>query len=349
MRHLFLPACLCLMTLSNPTSSESGLSMEQFSGVNSEIKEASVEIAGAPVAREENKAEDVPAAVAEDKTEEASDPDAENSASAAPAADPQIPLPAPRPTPKPVVARSNQEICDTLIESAQTNNLPVPFFIHLLFRESHFKPDAVSPAGAQGIAQFMPETAANVGLDNPFDPLQAIAASARLLRDLVRQFGNVGLAAAAYNAGPRRIHDWLAKKGKLPDETQTYVKIITGRPAATWTSAAKGGSPPALPRQAPCQQAARVIAASAAPDAPARPDLRVSGSRSASRAMIAARAHGRLARRTIDKTPAIVAAERSGQKPGKAAEVRAAKSERGAVQLAAASKKKHHRLQLSQR
>ena len=83
--------------------------------------------------------------------------------------------------------------------------MPIPFFIRLLFQESGFKPDVVSRAGAQGIAQFMPETAATVGLDNPFDPMQAIAASARLLRNLVRQFGNLGLAAAAYNAGPRRI------------------------------------------------------------------------------------------------------------------------------------------------
>ena len=122
--------------------------------------------------------------------------------------------------PKPVVWRSSQEICDTLITAAQSNDLPIPF-IRLLFQESGFKPDVVSSAGAQGIAQFMPETAATVGLDNPFDPLQAIAASARLLRDLVKQFGNLGLAAAAYNAGPRRIQDCLAKKGKLPDGRST--------------------------------------------------------------------------------------------------------------------------------
>ena len=58
----------------------------------------------------------------------------------------------------------------------------------------------------------MPETAAERGLDNPFDPLQAIPESARLLRDLSKKFGNLGLAAAAYNAGPKRVEDWLAKK-----------------------------------------------------------------------------------------------------------------------------------------
>jgi hypothetical protein len=116
---------------------------------------------------------------------------------------------------KPLVQRSRREVCDTLVQSAQSNALPIPFFIRLLFQESGFRPDVVSHAGAQGIAQFMPETAASVGLDNPFDPLQAIAASTRLLRNLVTKFGNLGLAAAAYNAGPRRIHDWLGQEEQI--------------------------------------------------------------------------------------------------------------------------------------
>jgi hypothetical protein len=115
----------------------------------------------------------------------------------------------------------------------------VPFFIRLLDQESNFRPHAISTAGALGMAQFMPETAADRGLDNPFDPLQAIPASARLLRDLSQKFGNLGLAAAAYNAGPRRVEDWLASKAKLPQETQNYVKTITGWPAETWTVASR--------------------------------------------------------------------------------------------------------------
>src|SRR5262249_52155255 len=126
----------------------------------------------------------------------------------------------PAATAKPVVDRSRREICGTLVQSAQSNALPVPFFIRLLLHESGLRPHVASRAGAEGTAQFMPETARSVGLDNPFDPLQAIAASARLLRNLVTKFGNLGLAAAAYNAGPRRIHDWLVRKGKLPQETQ---------------------------------------------------------------------------------------------------------------------------------
>ena len=163
----------------------------------------------------------------------------------------------PTPVAKPVVER---EICDRLVESAQSNDLPIPFFIRLLWQESGFKPDVVSRAGAQGIAQFMPETAAAVGLDNPFDPLQAIAASARLLRTLVAKFGNLGLAAAAYNAGPGRIQNWLARKSKLPQETQHYVKTITGRPAETWKGRKAPDPMHSLPRQAPCREDAGVIA-----------------------------------------------------------------------------------------
>ena len=163
----------------------------------------------------------------------------------------KIPLP---PVPKPIVNRSREEICDTLAKAAQSNNLPVPFFIRLLFQESSFQPGVVSSAGAEGIAQFMPETSQSEGLDNPYDPLQAIPASARLLRKLFAQFGNLGLAAAAYNAGPKRIQDWLAKKGDLPEETQGYVKTVTGRPAETWRVASADGTALSVPDDAPCKE-----------------------------------------------------------------------------------------------
>jgi len=214
-------------------------------------------------------------------------------------------------TAKRVVARSDREICDTLITSAQSNQLPIPFFIRLLFQESGFKPDVISRAGAQGIAQFMPETASRVGLENPFDPMQAIAASARLLRDLVNQFGNLGLAAAAYNAGPRRIQDWLARKGKLPDETQHYVKTITGRPAENWKAAVAVTPLQDVPREAPCQEAAGVVAASV--PQPDQPGTRIR----------TARVRGPV--------------------------YRGAKREHGSTQLAAARKKRHEKVRLSQR
>jgi hypothetical protein len=176
-----------------------------------------------------------------------------------------LPLPPERPPAKNVVQRSTDEVCETVSRAAQTNNLPAPFFIRLLFQESGFDPGSVSHAGAQGIAQFMPETAASVGLKNPFDPLQAIPAAARLLRNLVDKFGNLGLAAAAYNAGPGRIQHWLTHKSTLPDETKGYVKIITGVPAEHWKGATQVATATKLPTHAPCKD---ILVASADPDLP---------------------------------------------------------------------------------
>ena len=90
--------------------------------------------------------------------------------------------------------------------------------------ESGFDPDAISPAGAQGIAQFMPATAAAYGLGDPFDPAAAIDAQAHLMSDLLRQFGSPALALAAYNAGPAAV----AGCGCVPaiPETTAYVARI---------------------------------------------------------------------------------------------------------------------------
>jgi uncharacterized membrane protein YeaQ/YmgE (transglycosylase-associated protein family) len=171
-----------------------------------------------------------------------------------------LPLATLRPLLKPVIYRSREEVCTTLIQAARTNDLPTHFFIRLLYQESNFRPAAISSAGALGIAQFMPETATDRRLDNPFDPLQAIPASARLLRDLYQKFGNLGLAAAAYNAGPKRIMDWRANGGQLPQETQDYVKAITGWPAESWSEPQAGSPALKLPRAAPCQEAAGLLA-----------------------------------------------------------------------------------------
>src|SRR6516165_797163 len=176
-----------------------------------------------------------------------------------------------RPMMKPIVYRSREEICASLAEAIRNNDLPPHFFIRLLYQESSFRPYVISSAGALGIAQFMPETANERGLDNPFDPAQAIPASARLLKDLSRKFGNLGLAAAAYNAGPKRIQDWLANKGPLPQETQDYVKVITSRPAETWTGAQSGSPAVKLPPLAPCQELAGLLAANGPDEIPLPP------------------------------------------------------------------------------
>ena len=95
-----------------------------------------------------------------------------------------------------------------------------------IYAESYFNPFARSRAGAQGIAQFMPGTARAYGLSNPFNATAAIDAQAHLMRDLLRRFGSVPLALAAYNAGPAAV----ARCGCIPPypETQGYVARILG-------------------------------------------------------------------------------------------------------------------------
>ena len=158
--------------------------------------------------------------------------------------------------------------CDLIESSAGENGLPVAYFARLIWRESSFRATAVSPVGAQGIAQFMPGTAAERGLADPFDPIQAIPASARLLKSLVQRFGNLGLAAAAYNAGPRRVEDWLADSGGLPRETRSYVAAVTGRTAEEWRDLREEPSSgqAAAPREAP--EAATCLEVLAALDSP---------------------------------------------------------------------------------
>ena len=164
--------------------------------------------------------------------------------------------------PRAVSTVSNKELCETLVSSAHERRLPVSFFTNLIWQESRFDSRTVSRAGAQGIAQFMPAVSKEVGLDNPFDPRKAIPAAARLLRALADKFGNLGLAAAAYNAGPGRVRDWIAKRGKLPSETRSYVVTITGHQADTWRASRRPASTAfAVPSGVPCHAVAMFAAA----------------------------------------------------------------------------------------
>lgn len=159
-------------------------------------------------------------------------------------------------------ASSKAAMCETLAAAAQENKLPVGFFVRLINQESGFDPKIVSSAGAQGVAQFMPEVAKEWGLKNPFDPHAALMASARFLRSLFDQFGNWGLAAAAYNGGGGRVQKWLDKRGTLPAETRHYVQTITGVPPERWVGTRDRGTF-TLPARAPCQEIAHLA------DAPA--------------------------------------------------------------------------------
>jgi hypothetical protein len=154
------------------------------------------------------------------------------------------------------------DICRALEQDAAENELPVEFFARVIWQESRFNARAVSNKGARGIAQFMPATADYRGLIDPFDPIEALKNSARYLRDLKARFGNLGLAAAAYNAGPGRVSAWLTSHRPLPGETRNYVAIITGWTADEWASA----NPPktsetTIPQGVPCTRLANLILA----------------------------------------------------------------------------------------
>jgi hypothetical protein len=172
---------------------------------------------------------------------------------------PAVPIELPPPAANPPTA---DDICRTLEQAAAENGIPVEFFARVIWQESRFNARAVSLKGASGIAQFMPQTASWHGLADPFDPIEALRHSAGYLRELRDRFGNLGLAAAAYNAGPGRVSAWLTSHHPLPGETRNYVAIVTGWTADEWAS----GSPPqtadtTIPQGVPCTRLANLILA----------------------------------------------------------------------------------------
>jgi hypothetical protein len=144
---------------------------------------------------------------------------------------------------------AREAMCLMIESAAKASNLPLEFFARVIWQESRFRSDAIGPMTrrgqrAQGIAQFMPGTANERGLLDPFNPVQALPKSAEFLAELRDQFGNLGLAAAAYNAGPRRVQEWLTGTGAMPQETRSYVLAITGSTVEDWAKAQKGGRTP---------------------------------------------------------------------------------------------------------
>ena len=121
-----------------------------------------------------------------------------------------------------------------LSHAAQRWNVSATLLAAQLYAESNFNPLAISGAGAQGIAQFMPGTAAAIGLADPFDAERAIDAQAHLMRDLLRRFPAIPLALAAYNAGPTPV----AACGCVPanGESPGYVARILGLMAGAGAS-----------------------------------------------------------------------------------------------------------------
>jgi soluble lytic murein transglycosylase-like protein len=238
---------------------------------------------------------------------------------------PPVPLPSRRP---PTYA----EMCDALASAASAHSLPAPFLIRLIWQESRFRHNVISHAGAQGIAQFMPETASDMGLDDPFDPLEALPVSAHFLRKLIERFGNLGLAAAAYNAGPKRVLDWLAGKGQLPKETQDYVKTITGQPAEKWRKPEATASLQRVPPRAPCQREAGLYAADGPDHIPLPPD------RTPEKTLVAAadkKIDSKKAKAKASETRLAKAESASDSKPTAKSDAKIDKPEHKTIQLAA--------------
>lgn len=119
------------------------------------------------------------------------------------------------------------EILKLLHSAADDAGVDRDLYESLIAIESSFNPHAVSPAGAKGLAQLMPGTAAALGVSDPFDPEQSLRGGARYLAQLLAQFGDAKLAVAAYNAGPGRVERY----GGIPPirETQDYVQKVFNR------------------------------------------------------------------------------------------------------------------------
>lgn len=163
------------------------------------------------------------------------------------------------------------DLCDALEIYARGADLPPGFFTRLIWRESRFDPAAISPKGAQGVAQFIPATARRRGLDDPFNPAAALKASAAFLADLRAEFGSLGAAAAAYNAGEGRLRRVIATGRPAPAETEAYVPAITGRSLSDWIARPRSTEAEraalALDPERPFHPACRALAAERRPPA----------------------------------------------------------------------------------
>jgi hypothetical protein len=163
---------------------------------------------------------------------------------------------------KPVCIRKdffNTDLCSAIERSANIHAIPPDFFARLIWRESLFRPEAVSHKGAEGIAQFMPSTARMRGLGNSFHVLDALDASAAYLKEMSIRFGNLGFAAAAYNAGENGFSRFLASE-RLPIETRDYVFAITGALIETWRDDPPDVAAPPLDKEQSFQEACTTLA-----------------------------------------------------------------------------------------
>jgi hypothetical protein len=149
----------------------------------------------------------------------------------------------------PVAAMTPRQSYEAMVDELAPQYGQDPTLVKAMIQtESNWSPNAVSPAGAQGIAQFMPATAKRYGVSDPFDPAQAIPGMLRYLRDLTNEFGDPTLVVAAYNAGEGAVRQ---HKGIPPyDETINYVrKVFGGAEPQRYTSRGQGAGPTTSPAE----------------------------------------------------------------------------------------------------
>jgi soluble lytic murein transglycosylase-like protein len=159
---------------------------------------------------------------------------------------------------------------DLASQAAGRYGIPADLFLRQIKQESGFDPRAVSKAGAQGLGQLMPGTAADLGVTDPFDPAQNLDGAARYMRQMYDKYGDWGMALAAYNAGPGTVD----KYGGVPpfEETQNYLATImggNGANAASGTTHSGGNALGGMPEP----EIANALAALSEPRRPEMPEL----------------------------------------------------------------------------
>ncbi len=157
---------------------------------------------------------------------------------------------------------------DDAIAAAHRAGIDPSIFVRQIQQESGFNPNARSPAGAEGIAQFMPGTARGLGI-NPWNPVQALNAAAQYMANSLRSYGgDYAKALAAYNAGGGAVSYAISRGGSnwrnfLPTETQNYIKVIMGgkrNPLPIFRHHAEVSGPPVSSGHTPLAQPGRPYA-----------------------------------------------------------------------------------------
>ena len=167
---------------------------------------------------------------------------------------------------RPAAALSRGGLCSAIVAVARANDLPIPFFANLIWQESSFRSRTISPAGALGIAQFIPETAVEHGLMNPFEPVHALFAVGKTAAQAATSSSAISVLRRPPTTPGRSASTtgWPSAE-RLPGETRAYVVRITGRQADQWLSSEIAHDPEAtlMPARAPCAEVAEEVKAQA--------------------------------------------------------------------------------------